>query len=96
MSETAQAAGLGVVASLQKSERMPGSPMNAIQDSAHWLTQGWWLTAMDKPRTIHDFGGFPQELFDQQYPAPGAPMVAKEMSRALVQPPVGLDTTEWD
>jgi 4,5-DOPA dioxygenase extradiol len=51
---------------------------------------------MDKPRTVHDFGGFPQELFDQQYPAPGAPMVAKEMSRALVQPPVGLDTTEWD
>ena len=63
--------------------------------SAHWLTQGWWLTAMDKPKTIHDFGGFPQELFDQQYPAPGAPLVAREMSRAFAQPPVGLDTKEW-
>jgi 4,5-DOPA dioxygenase extradiol len=63
--------------------------------SAHWLTQGWWLTAMDKPKTIHDFGGFPQELFDQQYPVPGAPLVAQEMSRAFTQPPVGLDTKEW-
>src|SRR4051794_11830565 len=48
--------------------------------SAHWLTTGWHLTAMAKPRTIHDFGGFPQELFDQQYPAPGAPDVAKAIS----------------
>lgn len=63
--------------------------------SAHWLTRGWWLTAMDRPKTIHDFGGFPQELFDQQYPAPGAPKVAQEMSRALTQPQVGLDTGEW-
>lgn len=45
--------------------------------SAHWLTEGWWLTGMDKPKTIHDFGGFPQELFDQQYPAPGAPDAAR-------------------
>jgi 4,5-DOPA dioxygenase extradiol len=62
--------------------------------SAHWLTQGWWLTAMDRPRTIHDFGGFPQELFAQQYPAPGAPAAAREISRAMVHPPVGLDQ-EW-
>jgi 4,5-DOPA dioxygenase extradiol len=63
--------------------------------SAHWLTRGWRLTAMDRPKTIHDFGGFPQALFDQQYPAPGAPGVAQEISRAIVQPPVGLDTGEW-
>ena len=63
--------------------------------SAHWLTQGWWLTSMDKPKTIHDFGGFPQELFDQQYPAPGAPAAAQEISRAITQPPVGLDKDGW-
>ena len=39
--------------------------------SAHWETQGTYVTAMDKPQTIHDFGGFPQQLFDVQYPVPG-------------------------
>jgi len=63
--------------------------------SAHWITRGWWLTGMDKPRTIHDFGGFPQALFDQQFPAPGAPAVARQISQGLASPPVGLDTTEW-
>ncbi|MGR4869840.1 4,5-DOPA dioxygenase extradiol [Variovorax sp. LARHSF232] len=68
--------------------------------SAHWLTRGgWWLTAMDKPKTIHDFGGFPQELFDQQYPAPGAPKAALEIGQAVRQPvsgaALGLDKSEW-
>ena len=63
--------------------------------SAHWLTQGWWLTGMEKPKTIHDFGGFPQELFDQQYPAPGAPAVANEISAGIAQPPVGVDAKDW-
>ena len=63
--------------------------------SAHWLTRGWWLTGMAQPKTIHDFGGFPQELFDQQYPAPGAPEVAKIISSAITAPPVGLDKSEW-
>jgi 4,5-DOPA dioxygenase extradiol len=63
--------------------------------SAHWLTQGWWLTGMHKPKTIHDFGGFPQALFDQQYPAPGAPGVARELSALLRQPAVGIDAQEW-
>jgi 4,5-DOPA dioxygenase extradiol len=62
--------------------------------SAHWLTTGWQLTAMPKPRTIHDFGGFPQELFAQQYPAPGAPGVAKAISEQIQQPPIGLDD-DW-
>jgi 4,5-DOPA dioxygenase extradiol len=63
--------------------------------SAHWLTRGWYLTGMAQPKTIHDFGGFPQELFDQQYPAPGAPAVAKQIAAGIAQPQVGLDAQEW-
>ena len=70
-------------------------PQAILCISAHWLTRGWWLTAMDKPRTIHDFGGFPQELFDQQYPAPGAPVLAGELHAVLRQPAVGLDASQW-
>ena len=66
--------------------------------SAHWLTRGWYFTGMAKPKTIHDFGGFPQELFAQQYPAPGAPEATAEISKNMMQPgtvkPVGLDS-EW-
>lgn len=66
--------------------------------SAHWLTEGWWLTAMDQPKTIHDFGGFPQELFDQQYPAPGDAAAARALSQQVRQrgsAPLGLDESEW-
>jgi 4,5-DOPA dioxygenase extradiol len=67
--------------------------------SAHWLTPGWQLTAMDKPRTIHDFGGFPQALFDQQYAAPGSPQAARFISQCVLQPgsrlPLALDETDW-
>lgn len=66
--------------------------------SAHWLTSGWWLTAMTQPKTIHDFGGFPQELFDQQYPAPGDPAAARAISlmvRQRTSAPLGLDVSEW-
>jgi 4,5-DOPA dioxygenase extradiol len=62
--------------------------------SAHWLTTGWHVTAMAAPRTIHDFGGFPKELFDQQYPAPGAPDTARAISEGIKQPALGLDN-EW-
>jgi len=67
--------------------------------SAHWVTRGWWLTGMASPRTIHDFGGFPQALFDVQYPAPGDPELARELAEALTQPsdgqPLGLDGGHW-
>jgi 4,5-DOPA dioxygenase extradiol len=63
--------------------------------SAHWLTRGWQLTAMAQPKTIHDFGGFPQALFDQQYPAPGAPALARQIADGIAQPRLGLDTQEW-
>ena len=66
--------------------------------SAHWLTEGWWLTGMAQPKTIHDFGGFPQELFDQQYPAPGDEAAALAISHLVKQrssAPLGLDMGEW-
>jgi len=63
--------------------------------SAHWITRGWYLTGKAQPKTIHDFGGFPQELFDQQYPAPGAPAKAREIAAGVAQPKLKLDEGEW-
>ncbi len=63
--------------------------------SAHWETRGTWLTAMPQPRTIHDFGGFPQALFDVQYPAPGSPALAQAAQQLITSAPVGLDEAEW-
>ncbi len=77
--------------------KMP-RPQLILCISAHWLTEGWWLTAMAQPKTIHDFGGFPQELFDQQYSAPGDPAAAQAMSLLVKQrasAPLGLDGGEW-
>lgn len=59
--------------------------------SAHWETRGTFITAMEKPRTIHDFGGFPQALFDVQYPAPGDPLLARETQSLITKTTVGLD-----
>ena len=77
----------------------PQPPRLILCISAHWLTPGWQLTAMDRPRTIHDFGGFPQALFDQQYPAPGSPEAARLIGQLVRQPgsgqPLGLDETDW-
>ncbi len=59
--------------------------------SAHYETNGTFVTAMQKPQTIHDFGGFPQELFAVQYPAPGSPELAAEAKKAVSKTIVGLD-----
>lgn len=59
--------------------------------SAHWETRGTFVTAMQKPRTIHDFSGFPKELFEVQYPAPGSPDLAKEVKSLITKTDVGLD-----
>jgi 4,5-DOPA dioxygenase extradiol len=61
--------------------------------SAHWETQGTFVTAMEKPRTIHDFGGFPQALFDVQYPAAGSPDLAREIQSLVKKTRIGLDET---
>ena len=59
--------------------------------SAHWFTRGTKVTAMEMPRTIHDFGGFPQALFDVQYPEKGSPTLAKETADILKPLEVELD-----
>ncbi len=59
--------------------------------SAHWETKGTFVTAMEKPQTIHDFGGFPQALFDVQYPAPGNTELAKETKSIVKKTELGLD-----
>lgn len=59
--------------------------------SAHWETRGTFVTAMQNPPTIHDFGGFPKALFDVQYPAPGSPELAAETKSLIKKTEVGLD-----
>lgn len=71
-----------------------GKPKAVLCISAHWLTSGTHITAMDHPKTIHDFGGFPKALFDVQYPAPGDLALAKETSELITSTQVGLDH-EW-
>ncbi len=62
--------------------------------SAHWITRGTAVTAMPKPKTIHDFGAFPQALFDVQYPAPGDVALAERVKALLAPTPVALDQ-QW-
>ena len=63
--------------------------------SAHWMTEGSWVTQMAKPKTIHDFYGFPQPLFDVQYPAPGSPETAKWIQETVTNPKVHGDAEMW-
>jgi 4,5-DOPA dioxygenase extradiol len=69
-------------------------PAAVLVVSAHWFTRGTHITAMDFPPTIHDFGGFPQALFDVQYPAPGDPQLAKETASLIHTAEVGL-SHDW-
>ncbi|UTW61248.1 4,5-DOPA dioxygenase extradiol [bacterium SCSIO 12741] len=77
-------------------------PNAIIVISAHWETRGTYVTAVENPRTIHDFGGFPKELYEVQYPAPGHPALAQELGQ-MIQPENtvqmdhqwGLDHGSW-
>ena len=82
--------------------RKIGRPKAILCVSAHWCTQGIRVTAMDRPRTIHDFGrGLPAKLFEVQYPAPGDVNLAQRVSDILAPLPVemdhdwGLDHAAW-
>jgi 4,5-DOPA dioxygenase extradiol len=79
------------VASFRKLGKELIRPHAILCISAHWETHGTYVTAMPNPRTIHDFGGFPQELFDVQYPAPGSPELAKATQQLVTSTEVGLD-----
>ena len=66
-------------------------PKAVLVISAHWLTNGTHITAMENQKTIHDFGGFPQALFDVEYPVKGSPELAIATSELITSTKVGLD-----
>lgn len=70
------------------------APKVVLVVSAHWLTKGTFVTAMEAPQTIHDFGGFPPELYAVNYPAPGSPETAASIKEQITSTAVGLDH-EW-
>ena len=75
-----------------------GKPKGVVMVSAHWETAGVLVTAQDRPETIHDFGGFPDELHAMQYPAPGSPELASRVSGLTAAMPAtqwGLDHGTW-
>jgi 4,5-DOPA dioxygenase extradiol len=70
--------------------RIP-KPRAILSISAHWYVAGTYVTAMPAPRTIHDFGGFPPEMYAIEYPAPGDPELARRVQSLLADVPAGLD-----
>lgn len=79
------------VAEFRKQAQKMAKPKAIICVSAHWETNGTFLTAMEKPKTIHDFGGFPKALYEVQYPAAGHPELARKTKELVHSTEVGLD-----
>jgi len=78
--------------------RMVGKPRGVVMISAHWEAAGLAVTAQPRPQTIHDFGGFPEELHAMQYPAPGSPELASRVADLTGAAPTdrwGLDHGAW-
>lgn len=72
-----------------------GKPAAVLCVSAHWVTRGTAVTGMASPRTIHDFGGFPEALSRVRYPAPGSPALAALVRETLGRDAVAVDEAEW-
>lgn len=72
-----------------------GKPKAILCVSAHWLSAGTWVTHMERPQTIHDFYGFPQELHEVQYPAPGSPQLAEQLQALSKYPKIQADDKSW-
>lgn len=79
------------VAGFRKTSAKLPAPTAILCVSAHWETKGTFVTAMENPKTIHDFGGFPKALFGVQYPAPGSPELAEETKKIIQKTEIGLD-----
>jgi len=79
------------VAGFRKIGQIIQRPKAILCISAHWETKGTFVTAMQTPPTIHDFGGFPLELYEVQYPAPGSPELAKDTKALVRKTEIGLD-----
>lgn len=71
------------------------APKAIVAISAHWETKGTWVTKMERPKTIHDFYGFPKALFDVQYPAPGSPETASLIQEIVTLDKVHADNDAW-